>query len=1069
MKKAFSKNLIRLSGAIMALLIALSVFCTAISAGAESALMFSDSETLTQGVSVSSNATSQKTRSIIAQGASVDIEGSGSYTTSEVLSVLKGDKIFMYAGVNKGWGVNTPSYYQNGTHYSNTSNRYTTSYGYGGNDYNVDAIAIPKDKTTYNGNTGYYTGSSFTSSTSYAGGLRILVGDNNIYTDRQTSGATVSTFKVNGGTSAVTITTGNTISMTATASNYQDGAYVTQQIKFYACDTSYSKLYSLGTTFTTSSSSKTTTQSSVSTSSLSAGTYYLYATVGSDYTRVASSKIQLTVNDPCSGPTLTSTASKTLTVGDTYTNTATCTSGTTVSYSSSNTGVATVDSTGKVTAVSKGTATITATCSHGSATYTVTVVGTIRIYVGVTKDWTTNWSSNIKVYPSYAGNNTSNDTAVVCTKISDSVSVNGTTLRMFYADVPESWTALYIGNDSSWVFSTNYGAPVEGYCYYIYSKSSSDTAGSCKVTQISSLTIPSNVTVGDSASVTSTVSKSNTSTGELTAGGTTYTITYTFTNTSTNEVTTNTTGSLSTLDAGTYKVTAVLSDEYTSMEYDNGDTVVINSAKDVEVVVPSISNGTFKFTYTNSSGTLTTATTAGTYTVKNGTDVTCEVTPNTNYYVSALSGITDSYTAVSGTVSKTKTSVKQGFTIACTISANPQVKVTVKYNNATVTNMATVTGTGYVTYNGTATVTVKPNDGYYISAVTGATVTPTGDTATITLSSVTADKELTVTLSDNPVVTVEVVDSSGNAISSGATVTNTSGTTSGNTVYQSVKYNSTATAGKATFTVGTTDGTKYVFSGYCTAKNTTSQLTTGSKTNYYVRTYDATNKSIAIDTVKANVTIYAVFIPVHKITINYTNLSSLTVNDSSTANKAVLYKASGASVTMVATAADYYRMKASSWVATNATLSLTNSNTTASFTMGSSDVTITITPAPKSYVGTGSWGSKLLTIDTSSVNGGGEWFAAKFATSSAGANSMWLRFTKVSDDSYVCVIPNGCSYVKFYRMAKNATAFTDSTSKDDSATVAWNITDSFYSVSSTTKYKLDFITGQETKISATAQ
>jgi hypothetical protein len=54
-------------------------------------------------------------------------------------------------------------------------------------------------------------------------------------------------------------------------------------------------------------------------------------------------------------------------------------------------------------------------------------------------------------------------------------------------------------------------------------------------------------------------------------------------------------------------------------------------------------------------------------------------------------------------------------------------------------------------------------------------------------------------------------------------------------------------------------------------------------------------------------------------------------------------------------------------------------------------------------------------------------------------------------------------------MAKNATAFTDSTSKDDSATVAWNITDSFYSVSSTTKYKLDFITGQETKISATAQ
>jgi hypothetical protein len=54
-------------------------------------------------------------------------------------------------------------------------------------------------------------------------------------------------------------------------------------------------------------------------------------------------------------------------------------------------------------------------------------------------------------------------------------------------------------------------------------------------------------------------------------------------------------------------------------------------------------------------------------------------------------------------------------------------------------------------------------------------------------------------------------------------------------------------------------------------------------------------------------------------------------------------------------------------------------------------------------------------------------------------------------------------------MAKNATAFTDTVSNSDDATVAWNKTDDFLSVASTNKYKIDFIKGEETKITATAQ
>ncbi len=118
---------------------------------------------------------------------------------------------------------------------------------------------------------------------------------------------------------------------------------------------------------------------------------------------------QISVTYESSSGSSTSTAtvtfadvSKTLAVGDTYTNVATKSpSGLSVTYSSSDTGVATVDgSTGLVTAVAAGTATITAswaqqtisgtTYAAGSATYSITVGSSS----GSTQDFTWDLSTN---------------------------------------------------------------------------------------------------------------------------------------------------------------------------------------------------------------------------------------------------------------------------------------------------------------------------------------------------------------------------------------------------------------------------------------------------------------------------------------------------------------------------------------------------------------------------------------------------------------------------------------------------------------------------------------------------
>lgn len=133
-------------------------------------------------------------------------------------------------------------------------------------------------------------------------------------------------------------------------------------------------------TYSSSNTSVATVNSLGKVTAVSAGTATITANVAATSSYNAGSA-QYTVTVTRKTPTLTfATSTKSMTVGDTYTQTATYSGDGTVSYTSSNTSVATVNSsTGLVTAKAAGTTTITATStqtttySSATATYTVTV------------------------------------------------------------------------------------------------------------------------------------------------------------------------------------------------------------------------------------------------------------------------------------------------------------------------------------------------------------------------------------------------------------------------------------------------------------------------------------------------------------------------------------------------------------------------------------------------------------------------------------------------------------------------------------------------------------------------
>ena len=196
------------------------------------------------------------------------------------------------------------------------------------------------------------------------------------------------------------------------------------------------------------------------------------------------------------------------------------------------------------------------------------------------------------------------------------------------------------------------------------------------------------------------------------------------------------------------------------------------------------------------------------------------------------------------------------------------------------------------------------------------------------------------------------------------------------------------------------------------------------------------------------------------MTFKYENLTNFTVDGTAVATGGSVYVSSGANLTLVATISDDYKRTNDFWSITPTGIgTFTSNGLSATYVSGNGDVTITIKPKIATYTGQGKWGSKTLKIDTSGVKKDTPWFAVAFKKSATDTDNYFIRCSKVSDDLYECVIPDGYTHFDIYRMAKDAKAFTTDVETEDgklSSTIAWNKTNSTTMIGSNTSYKLSF-------------
>lgn len=527
-----------------------------------------------------------------------------------------------------------------------------------------------------------------------------------------------------------------------------------------------------------------------------------------------------------------------------------------------------------------------------------------------------------------------------------------------------------------------------------------------------------------------------------------------------------------------------------STEYDIQATFEEVPKENPTVKIESIPNSTISFTYTDPAGTVQTATAPGDYVVQYKSDISLVISPNPGYHLVSITGLTtESTLPIAGNVTATATQVKENLTVTYELAKNPKVTIDVPSNctvdftytngNGTVTTDTVTTAITkkeyYVYYGSNVSYKVTPNDGFYVASMTGVTTNtprpPVAEAVTGTISNITADvaDTITCTLNPNPTVTIECYDSTGTKIESGAGITVDGGTEALTKQSKSVLYYS-ETGVTFTASADAEDVHHYRFLGYYTTKKPIgSPIESGGIDDYNVT---VTDNSIKVHHVKENVTLYAIFSQQYKVTFNYENLKTFTVNGESVTNGGEVLVSSDANLSLVTTLSDDYKLTNDCWtIDPTGVGAFTPNGLSATYVSGSGDVTITITPKVATYTGEGKWGSKILKIDTSGVGASktdyDPWFAAKFAKSSSGTDFTWVRFSKISDDSYECVVPDGYNYVRFCRMATKATTFTETTTDDIDATTAWNVTDSFISLENTSsEYTLAFVTGQTSKITA---
>lgn len=372
----------------------------------------------------------------------------------------------------------------------------------------------------------------------------------------------------NGGLSTLDATS-NTISVTP--SNSQIAITSTTEAAEFTIDTSAGTIKSASGLYigNTSNSNGLTGSSTALTNTISinsgdadivssGGAYLRYnATSGQTRFRYYKSSsyssqqaIQLYKKDESSSsnpvnPTVSfSTSSKSMEVGDTYTQTVTTNSNGAVTYSSGNTSVATVNSSGKVTAVGAGTTTITAnvaaTSSYnaGSASYTVTVTrktptltfatSSKAMTVGDTYTQTATYTGDGTV--SYTSSNTSvatvnSSTGLVTAKAAGTTTITATSTQ---TTTYSSATATYTVTVSAAAVPSITVTPSTASIEVGNTVSLSATKTNASNATITWSASPSGVvslsnTSGSSVTVTGSAAGTATVTASITVSGTTYT------------------------------------------------------------------------------------------------------------------------------------------------------------------------------------------------------------------------------------------------------------------------------------------------------------------------------------------------------------------------------------------------------------------------------------------------------------------------------------------------------------------------------------------------------------------
>lgn len=432
-----------------------------------------------------------------------------------------------------------------------------------------------------------------------------------------------------------------------------------------------------------------------------------------------------------------------------------------------------------------------------------------------------------------------------------------------------------------------------------------------------------------------------------------------------------------------------------------------------------------------------------------GADSKVTITPANGYYISAISGIDGSYEVANGAWEKNYTNITSDINIVATISDNPSVTVDVYYNNNKVKNMATVNGDGKTSgYGVNQTVTVTPNEGYYIETVKENdalldTYTAKAGTFSYTFKGK-QNTVISVYLNDNPKVKVKYVDVRSDAVITNGNVAVTIAGKANISTGVSVTYNSTPELNAIINTANS-----YKFVGYFSADGTTPL---------------STNNPYRLSSVQADTEIVAKFDKLYEITINWENLDGLKVDDKTLTSEELsqstyhIYRpqSSEFSLTTTINEESEYKLNKDCFIADGIVGSYSTADSSDvttkhySCTVLASDGTIEIKPVPATYSGSGYWGDKVLKIDVTNVWGDKTpYFTVVFSKS--GSSDFEARMVRPDSTTMIfeCPIPTG--YTSFVLNRRNPS--------DDTI---WNSSDS-KTIGETTEYTTSGFTDSKIK------